>query len=62
VGGSCARSIARAPKDKTLHLIADNYATHKHPTVQQWLAQHHAHALHADLGLLAQHGRALLPI
>jgi hypothetical protein len=21
------------PKDKTLHLICDNYATHKHPTV-----------------------------
>ena len=28
------------PKDKTLHLIADNYATHKHPTVQDWLAKH----------------------
>jgi transposase len=28
------------PKDKTLHLICDNYATHKHPTVQQWLAKH----------------------
>jgi len=28
------------PKDKTLHLIADNYATHKHPAVQDWLAKH----------------------
>ena len=28
------------PKGKALHLIADNYATHKHPTVQQWLAKH----------------------
>src|SRR4030081_1169160 len=27
-------------KDKTLHLIADNYATHKHPAVQEWLAKH----------------------
>ena len=27
------------PKDKTLHLIADNYATHKHPAVQEWLAK-----------------------
>ena len=35
------RQIDRqTPKDKTLHLIADNYATHKHPAVQQWLAQH----------------------
>ena len=35
------RKIDReTPKDKTLHLIADNYATHKHPAVQQWLAKH----------------------
>jgi hypothetical protein len=25
------------PKDKTLHLIADNYPTHKHPKVKEWL-------------------------
>jgi transposase len=28
------------PKGKTLHLIADNYATHKHPAVQAWLLKH----------------------
>jgi transposase len=28
------------PHDKALHLIADNYATHKHPTVQRWLTRH----------------------
>src|SRR5215203_6216788 len=28
------------PADKELHLIADNYATHKHPKVQKWLARH----------------------
>jgi transposase len=28
------------PKDKSLHLICDNYATHKHPVVKQWLDQH----------------------
>lgn len=27
------------PKDKDVHLIADNYATHKHPEVQKWLAK-----------------------
>jgi len=33
------RQIDReTPKDKTLHLIVDNYATHKHPAVQKWLA------------------------
>jgi len=28
------------PADKELHLIADNYATHKHPKVKKWLARH----------------------
>ena len=34
------------PEDKTLHLIADNYATHKHPTVQKWLARHPRFTMH----------------
>jgi transposase len=34
------------PKDKTLHLIADNYATHKHPKVQAWLARHPRFIMH----------------
>lgn len=34
------------PKDKTLHLIADNYATHKHPTVQGWLDKHPRFVMH----------------
>ena len=41
------RKIDReTPKDKTLHLIADNYATHKHPAVQQWLAKHPRFNMH----------------
>jgi transposase len=41
------RKIDRqTPKDKTLHLIADNYATHKHPVVQQWLAKHPRFHMH----------------
>jgi len=28
------------PGDREIHLIADNYATHKHPRVQKWLARH----------------------
>lgn len=28
------------PADKQLHLIADNYSTHKHPKVQRWLKRH----------------------
>lgn len=35
------RRIEReTPKDKELHLIVDNYATHKHPKVKEWLAKH----------------------
>jgi transposase len=34
------------PKDKALHLIADNYATHKHPVVQEWLAKHPRITMH----------------
>ena len=30
----------QTPKNKELHLICDNYATHKHPKVQEWLAMH----------------------
>ncbi len=41
------RKIDReTPKDKTLHLIADNYATHKHPVVQDWLSKHPRFNMH----------------
>jgi len=41
------RKIDRmTPQDKTLHLIADNYATHKHPVVQAWLAKHPRFHMH----------------
>jgi transposase len=41
------RKIDReTPKDKTLHLIADNYATHKHPVVQEWLKRHPRFNMH----------------
>lgn len=41
------RQIDReTPKDKALHLIADNYATHKHPAVQTWLDKHPRFTMH----------------
>jgi len=41
------RAIDRAtPKQLDLHLIADNYATHKHPTVKAWLAKHPRFHMH----------------
>ena len=36
----------RTPADKQLHLIADNYATHKHPKVQRWLQRHPRFHMH----------------
>lgn len=36
----------QTPKDKPLHLIADNYATHKHPKVQRWLKRHPRFHMH----------------
>jgi hypothetical protein len=41
------RTIDReVPKDLTIHLIIDNYATHKHPTVRAWLDKHSRFQLH----------------
>lgn len=34
------------PAHKDLHLIVDNYATHKHPKVQRWLKRHPRFQLH----------------
>jgi len=32
--------------DLAIHIVLDNYATHKHPNVQQWLAKHPRFRLH----------------
>ena len=35
------RQVEReVPTELAIHVILDNYATHKHPTVQRWLARH----------------------
>jgi len=34
------------PKDKEIHIICDNYATHKHPKVQSWLKYHKRFHVH----------------
>ncbi len=34
------------PKHLDLHLIADNYATHKHPDVKKWLSRHKRFHMH----------------
>jgi transposase len=37
---------AETPADLDLHLIVDNYATHKHPNVLKWLKKHPRFHLH----------------
>jgi transposase len=37
---------AETPADLDLHLIVDNYATHKHPKVKAWLKRHKRFHLH----------------
>jgi transposase len=41
------RQIDReTPQDKSLHLVVDNYATHKHPAVLKWLKRHPRFHIH----------------
>jgi len=40
------KSLARRYPRRELHLICDNYGTHKHPAVRQWLAEHPRFHLH----------------
>jgi transposase len=37
---------AESPVDLQLHLIVDNYATHKHPKVEAWLKRHPRFHIH----------------
>jgi transposase len=37
---------AETPPELDLHLIVDNYATHKHPKVQNWLKRHKRFHIH----------------
>jgi len=40
------KKVARAYPRQKLHVVVDNYATHKHPDVEAWLARHHRVTLH----------------
>lgn len=41
-----AKLDREVPADLDLHLICDNYGTHKHPTVRQWLEAHPRFHMH----------------
>jgi transposase len=38
---------AELPQDKAVHVILDNYATHKQPKVQAWLSRHPRWTFHS---------------
>ena len=40
------KQVAKAYPRAKLHLVVDNYATHKHPAVQAWLAKHPRITMH----------------
>jgi transposase len=40
------RQVAKTYPRRQLHLVMDNYGTHKHPDVQDWLAKHPRITLH----------------
>jgi len=62
ISGFLKRIDAAVPAGLDVHLIVDNYATHKHPNVRAWLGR--AVALlcprHAELRFLAEPSRALV--
>jgi putative transposase len=37
---------ANVPEEFDVHLVVDNYATHKHPKVKRWLARHSRYHVH----------------
>jgi hypothetical protein len=52
----------RIPFDQQVHVIIDNYGTHKHPLVKRWLGAIPAipFPFHTDQFFLAQSGAALV--
>jgi DDE superfamily endonuclease len=40
------RQVAKAHPRRKLHIVLDNYGTHKHPDVRAWLAKHQRITLH----------------
>ena len=53
---------AAVPKDLDLHLVLDNYATHKTPAIKQWLLKHPRFHLHftPTSSVVAEPRRALV--
>ena len=60
-GSSSPRSTQRSRRSSTIHLICDNYATHKPPIIKTWLAPHPGSTCTSPRPThLGQPGRAVL--
>jgi len=44
--GDFLKKVARAYPRRELHVVVDNYRTHKHPDVEAWLSKHPRITLH----------------
>jgi len=44
--GFLKRVDTNVPAELDIHLVVDNYATHKHPQVKRWLASHPRYHVH----------------
>ncbi len=55
------KQVAKACPRVKLHIICDNYATHKHDKICKWVERiNGSRRIHADLGQLAEPGRGVL--
>ena len=46
IGQCMKRHRSQSAQEKAIHIIVDNYATHKHPKVMEWLEQHPRFVFH----------------
>ena len=54
--------LTRRRRAFEVHIVMDNYATHKTPKIKAWLARRPRYHVHyrADFGIMDQSGRALV--
>src|SRR5690625_1029794 len=55
-----AKINTQVPDHLDIHVVADNYGTHKHPSIKTWLAKHPRFHMHFT-PTLNQPGRAPVP-
>ena len=55
------REVDKAvPKGQEIHIVLDNYATHKHEKVLAWIERRYLPAFHSDQRVVGEHGGEVL--